>query len=389
MARAKPTCLIVSSDYLDLDVALNVRAFYGCAGYRIRAEPCRSAAVDLLVVLRGDNGTSHGDFRGEIHIYDYVKEYTVDWEARYPQAARILLISLAALPSGRGGAMASARDPSTPPAACTTSTAGAAAGAVAGAAAGRAPCAAALSTPTPPGSAARLRWIEAYLPVIPALWQLPWQRKDRLPLHLSNYKRMAGDRYQSQLLEQIQAGSVAVYGSNWQLVGVATHPLSYWQANRRLARSARCFGLMWPYQRGRTLSGRMWQAPLQGCFVLSEAGTDPLGVPGVQQLPSFEPSGLPPFPDGQACRQLRQEAATFWEAHTRHLAACLGFPADLPLAGAPLRRQRWALWCNHLAFRFGRLLQAWQALVNPPLARLRRGLARGARRLGCPPRPRP
>ncbi len=362
MARAKPTCLIVSSDYLDLDVALNVRAFYGCAGYRIRAESCRSAEVDLLVVLRGDNGTSHGDFRGEIHIYDYVKEYTVDWEARYPHAARILLISLAALPSDRGGAMASARAPSTPPATSTT-------------AAG--------------GSVSRLRWIDAYLPVIPALWQLPWQRKDRRPLHLSNYKRMAGDTYQSQLLEQIQAGSVAVYGANWQLVGVATHPLSYWQANRRLARSTRCFGLMWPYQRGRTLSGRMWQAPLQGCFVLSEAGTDPLGVPGVQELPCFEPAALPPCPDGQACRQLRQEAATFWEAHTRHLAACLGFPPHLRLAGAPLRRQRWVLWRNHLAFRLGRLLQAWQALVSPPLARLRRGLARGARRLGCHPRQRP
>lgn len=347
MTRVQPSCLIVSSDYLDLDVALNVRAFYSCIGYRILSKSDRHEAVDLLVVLRGDNGTDQREFRGEVHIYDYVKEYTVDWAARYPLAARIQLVSLS--PHGAGGSAESA---------------------------------------AAAGEGLRLHWIQAYLPVIPALWQRPCLPKDERPLHLSNYKRMAGDPFQHQLLEQIQAGMVRVFGANWQLVGVSTHPLSYWQANRLLARHGRCFGLMWPYQRGRTLSGRMWQAPLQGCFVLSEAGTDLLGMPGVVQLHSFAAATLPPAPDGAACLRLRQEAAAYWEAHTRSLAASLGFDPQLHLEGAPLRRQRWALRWNHLEFLRRRWLQHGQGWLQPPLTWARRCLARGARRLGCHPRPR-
>jgi hypothetical protein len=361
MARSRhPACLIVSSDYLDLDVALNVRAFYGCAGYRILPSERRSGEADLLVVLRGDNGRSHRDFRGEVHIYDYVKEYKVDWLERFPRAASVVLISLSTPSSTVQDPSLSHQDPH--------------------------PSQPSLPNPLAPAPSSRLRWIDAYLPVIPALWQRPWSRKQQRALHLSNYKRMPGDAFQQDLLEQIQAGVVQVFGANWQRLGVSTHPLSYWQANRRLARCARCFGLMWPYQRGLTLSGRMWQAPLQGCFVLSEAGTNRLAVPGVLELPSFAPAALPPPPDLDACRQLSQEAATFWEDHTRQLAASLGFDPQLILAGGPLRRQRWSLRAHHLLFLQKRLRHRLQQGLGPPAGRLRRGLSRGLRRLGLLPR---
>lgn len=352
-SSTRPRCRIVSSDYLDLDVALNVRAFYGCAGYCILASWRRSPEADLLVVLRGDNGNADRDFPGVVHIYDYVKEYKVDWQARYPRAASLVLIRLRATRSEDDS-------PSAPGSAAPP------------------------SPPSPP--ATRLREIDAYLPVIPALWQRPWSRKREQPLHLSNYKRMPGDPFQQQLLEQIQAGAVQVHGAHWERLGVRTQPLSYWQANRLLARSARCFGLMWPYQRGLTLSGRMWQAPLQGCFVLSEPGTNRLAVPGVVELPSYAAAALPPPPDERACRQLSQEAAAFWEAHTRQLAAALGLDPQLRLAGAPLWRQRWSLRVHHLAFQLARLQRAGQQRLGPPAARLRRVLARAARRLGLHPR---
>ena len=361
MARSRqPACLIVSSDYLDLDVALNVRAFYGCAGYRILSPRRRSADADLLVVLRGDNGSAHRDFSGEVHIYDYVKEYTVNWLERFPRATSVVLISLS-IPSSDAQESPSSLQESLPPLSSSPD-----------------------SLSLQPAN--RLRGIDAYLPVIPALWQRSWSRKQQRALHLSNYKRMPGDPFQQQLLEQIQAGVVQVYGANWQRLGVATHPLSYWQANRCLARSARCFGLMWPYQRGLTLSGRMWQAPLQGCFVLSEAGTNWLEVPGVLELRSYDPSALPPPPDLLACRQLSQEAAAFWEGHTRHLAGSLGFDPQLILAGGPLRRQRWSLRAHHLLFLQERLRCHLQQSLGPPVSRLRRGVVRGIRRLGLLPR---
>jgi hypothetical protein len=353
---AKPTCLIVSSDYLDLDVYLNIRAFYAAAGYRLLRTPGATSPADLLVVLRGDNGSDHQDFPGEIHIYDYVKEYVVDWSTRYPLASLLRLITLSTSVSA--------------PASASTLTAKA------------------TPSQSQPADPSRLVGVDAYLPVLPALWCVPWRRKRPRPLHLSNFKRMKGDRYQQQLLSLIQTGAVQVYGSNWQLVDVQTHPLSYWQANRLLARSGRCFGLMWPYQRGTTLSGRMWQAPLQGCFVLSERGTDILGCPGVVELESFEATYLsrPLAPD--ACRQLSHEAAAFWEAHTRTLAAALGLDPGLPLDGPEVRRQRRLLLLAHLQFRINRLGTWWGGLLTPPLWGLRRRLARLARRLGYKPLPR-
>mgnify|MGYP006295739209 FL=1 len=89
-------CRIVSSDYIDRDVLLNVWAFYAAAGCRLQSRG--GADPDLLVVLRGDNGTAQRSFSGVVHIYDYVKEYRVDWAARYPAARSIVLINLDADP---------------------------------------------------------------------------------------------------------------------------------------------------------------------------------------------------------------------------------------------------------------------------------------------------
>ena len=336
----KPLCQIVSSDYLDKDVYLNIRCFYLAAGYRLIPASRPNPEADLLVVLRGDNGSEQRDFRGEIHIYDYVKEYLVDWQNRYPVASRLVVVSLAAS--------------SLQPAVATAGAYGKPA----------------------------ITAVDAYLPVIPALWSSAWRSKQRKPLHISNFKRMGDDAYQQDLLALIRSGAVQAFGSKWDLVGVRTHPLSYLQANRVLAAAASCFGLMWPYQRGRTLSGRMWQAPLNGCFVLTETGTDILGCPGVIERQAFDASSASLAFSDQRCRQLAIEAAAFWEAHTRGLAALLGIDPALPLAGAAIRRQRWLLLGWDLEFRRQRLWGGLLDRFDPPIMAVRRRLARLARRLG-------
>ena len=330
----KPTYRIASSDYLDRDVYLNVRCFYGNAGYRLVGDPSRS--VDLLVVLRGDQGTADRDFGGEIHLYDYVKEYQVDWLQRYPAARSIVLVSLDGDP---------------------------------------------LQRPDP-----RLRSVRAYLPVIPGLWTGRSPSRRPRPVHVSNYKRMPGDPFQEQLLDLIHAGKVEVYGNRWDRVGVRARPLSYLQANRLIAASASCFGLMWPYQRGLTLSGRMWQAPLNGCFVLSEPGTDLLGCPGVLERERFDlATASLAFPP-ERCNALARQAAAFWGGHTRSLAAALGFTAPFDLAGPRVRRLRWLLVLWDLEFHRERLQAAVGTWLAPPMARLRRAVARLARALHLHPR---
>jgi len=346
----RPICRIVSSEYLDKDVYLNIRAFYRAAGYRLipptpRFDGASVRQADLLVVLRGDNGSDLQDFRGPIHVYDYVKEYVVDWARRYPAAAHITVVALAA-----------------------------------------SSCHPAVESHCSSDDSPRVSRVDAYLPVIPALWMRPWPGKGQQPVHISNFKRMGDDAYQNDLLALIRAGVVRAFGANWQLAGVKAHPLSYRQANRLMAASACCFGLMWPYQRGRTLSGRMWQAPLNGCFVLSEKGTDILGCPGVLERETFHADAatlvLPP----QACRELVLEASAFWESHSRSLAAALGLNPGLSLTSADLRPERALLTLWDLEFRWNRLLVRLGAVVMPPLQGIRRGLARLARRCGLHPR---
>jgi len=143
----RPICRVVSSEYLDKDVYLNIRAFYRAAGFRLIPPTARLNGVtahqaDLLVVLRGDNGSDLQDFSGPIHVYDYVKEYVVDWARRYPAASQITVVALAASSSHSVGDSESASDSS------------------------------------------RLSWVDAYLPVIPALWTLPWSGKHQQPVHI-------------------------------------------------------------------------------------------------------------------------------------------------------------------------------------------------------------
>ncbi len=329
----KPSCRIVSSDYLDRDVYLNIRGFYEAAGFQLLEA---SGDPDLLVVLRGDNGTADQGFTGPIHLYDYVREYQVDWARRYPLASSIGVISLAEPPQA----------------------------------------------PTDP----RLLHVRAYLPVIPELWTCPSPTRRGGPVHVSNYKRMPGDPFQEQLLALIRSGRVKVHGGRWDLVGVRARPLSYRQANRLIAASASCFGLMWPYQRGTTLSGRMWQAPLNGCFVVSEPGTDLLGCPGVIERPQFDAATASlPFPP-ERCAALAQEAATFWRRHTAAIASALDLNLQLEPGGASIRRLRRQLLVWDLEFRLQQLQEQLAAWLSPPLVALRRLLTRLARALGVHPR---
>ena len=120
-----------------------------------------------------------------------------------------------------------------------------------------------------------LQLVRGYLPIIPELWQeKPFRKLRGRPLHISNYKPINNDAYQLDLVRLAQNHLIRVFGNKWDQADIPAHGVSYWQANRIIAKAFSCYGLMYPYQRGTTLSGRMWQAPLNGCFVITEVGTN-------------------------------------------------------------------------------------------------------------------
>lgn len=288
----------MSYDYMDLDVYWNVKLFYLSAGFQV-ATNASPSDHELLVLLRGDPGDQLKTYRGIVHVYDYVKELTIDWRTRIPRAAQIVVVSLSR-----------------------------------------------------PAGSESIGFVHGYLPIIPELWQEdPFRKRPQRPYHISNFKPMREDPYQRDLVRLGRHGLIQLYGNRWDQVDIRAHGVSYWEANRMLASAYSCYGLMYPYQRGTTLSGRMWQAPLLGCFVISERGTNPFGCPGVIEVDRFSPDTLLLADSIRDCWTLRQQATAHWREATIAIARGLGFQGPLRVC----RRSWWAvrgeMRAHHRRFR--------------------------------------
>jgi hypothetical protein len=324
----RKNCCVMSYDYLDLDVWLNIRCFYRSAGYRVTTNRTRENA-DLLVILRGHPCEYARRHQGPVHVYDYVKELKIDWREALPAASEITVISIG-----------------------------------------------------PPSCLEGVNWVCGYLPVVPPLWQIRFAAKSALPVHISNFKPMGEDHYQKELLELVCAGMVRVFGGRWERVGVRARSLSHWQANRMLAASSQCYGLMYPYQRGRTLSGRMWQAPINGCFVISEAGTNILACPGIFEVEHFDGTPQRPSISPDACLALSYKARAFWTGATAALAHDLNLVINKEPGGSALVLQRLPLITAHLGFLQDQVTAVLVSLLLTPYRRTRRRLGKAARHWG-------
>lgn len=270
--KPRKTCSVLSFDYLDYDVYLNIIAFYRGAGFHVTRNFDGSSS-DLVVVLRGWPPQVYDQYTGALHVYDYVKELSIDYLTFFPQASHLFYISI------------------TPNASLDFS------------------------------SGSKYTYINGYLPVIPEIWTSSSVKKTHTqPLHIANYKPMPEDTYQEQLISLSKQKKLMIYGRKWHMVGITSSSLSYWAANRLLAGASHCYGLMYPYQRGQSLSGRMWQAPINGCVVLSELGTNIFDCPGVVETDNFSlPAPELPLPSFVSSR-----AISFWKKKSDLLAQDLG-----------------------------------------------------------------
>jgi hypothetical protein len=306
-------CNILSYDYLDMDVYWNIKLFYLSAGFDVETN-ATPADHEVLVLLRGNPGDHLMAYRGSVHVYDYVKELTINWRAMIPLAREIIVVSLSRPAYEEGVAL-----------------------------------------------------VAAYLPIIPELWQHePFRKRPQRPFHISNFKPIHDDPYQRDLIELGRHELIQIHGNKWDQVDIRAHGLSYWQANKMLAWAYSCYGLMYPYQRGTTLSGRMWQAPLLGCFVISEKGTNPFGCPGVIEVDRFSPETLLLVDSIKDCWDLRRRATRHWRAVTLTIARGLGWDGGVGLCRVSLARVRREMWRHHLHFTLRRQRSALAGRLSPP-----------------------
>lgn len=298
-------CSILSFDYLDYDVYINTRVFYRLSGFIVKLSVLHPDA-SLLVVLRGKPTRVFSDFDGVVHYYDYVREYDLDMREFFPNASIIYTIGLHESSSIRSFD----------------------------------------------------HFVYAYLPVFPSIWQNRYPVSNRLhqPVHLSNYKPIPHDSYQHQLLYLIRSQRIIVYGGKWHSQNIRSSQISYLSANHVLSKASYCFGLMYPYQRGTSLSGRMWQAPIHGCFVISETGTNIYNVPGVIEADNF----LQPFSFSIECAlHLRKSASDFWLTQTSNLASSLNLKLDLSQLPREALVSRFLLMSQHLFFIWDKRILAY------------------------------
>jgi hypothetical protein len=300
MLRAtQPQCNVLSFDYLDFDVYLNIQAFYRLAGYKVVRHADLSSS-DLVVILRGQPTSIYSEYTGAIHVYDYVKEFSIDYSSYFPLASLIYSISIDSYPSNLDS------------------------------------------------GSRRLVRVSGFLPVIPEIWARPDLRKSiSKPLHIGNFKPIPEDSYQKQLIYLSRLDEIKVFGSKWDKVGISTRSLSYKSANRLLAKAQHCFGLMYPYQRGRSLSGRMWQAPINGCYVISEPGTNIFNCPGVIEAHDYVDI-LHRLPGDSS--SVSAESVIFWTKQTHKLARDLQLSLRLFSLKNEVQRARYLLFKQHLEF---------------------------------------
>jgi hypothetical protein len=293
---ATTSCVFLSFDYLDYDVFLNARVFYRLAGYYIH-DSISLASCDLLVVFRGIPSRVYTEYSGPVHFYDYVLEHQIDLAYFFPNASSLTIISIQHtvddFPFGRV--------------------------------------------------------IYGYLPVIPSVWQfsLPFTKRSPIPVHVSNYKPLQGDQFQQQLISQIKSSRIRVYGAKWNSIQIRARPLSYLEANLKLANAYFCYGLMYPYQRGKSLSGRMWQAPIQGCTVISEENTNIFLCPGVVEVSNFSDISHLSI---ERPHDLAMRAASFWLGKTNELAKDLNLTLNWNLLPKEVAFARILILFQHVEF---------------------------------------
>lgn len=138
-------------------------------------------------------------------------------------------------------------------------------------------------------------------------------------VHIGNHKPYYSDGvdvYASQFLRMLQNGGVHVWGAGWDGLIEA----DFWHGRSSIGRvsdiyasSRIALGMMYPHQRGVSLSGRFWHAPLNGCQLISEPSIFAGAVPGVVRNDYAQNSAEGFFPGTVNRYQLANEAAAYWE----------------------------------------------------------------------------
>lgn len=233
------TCLIYGHNGLDLDVAFNLLAFYKKIGYKTFFSK-KLYPTNLLVVLRATDApfdTRNIEY-SQIHVYDYGGwDYdrfvnSVNHEKTFifttSEIKRQRLIDLLGFPKDH--------------------------------------------------------LFIAFPPVEIAFWLAKSQRREYDFVHVGNFKKINDvDAVRQNFLRCIPKLKADIWGLGWNLSDKQKYhgKAGLFEVANIYAKAKYALGLMYPFQREVTFSGRFWHAPLNGCYLFSEKGLYTSQIPGV------------------------------------------------------------------------------------------------------------
>jgi hypothetical protein len=279
---ARLRCVVVGLDGFDPDVLVNLQAFYSACGFEVSVSR-EVLDADLIVVQRGafNPGLVFQARAAVCHLYDYVYNGVSDLHVAFPRVAQVVVIT----PSGQASGTLSP------------------------------PCV-----------------VRGFHPVVPALWALrdTGNKRPYRWVHIGHRKDYPSDPWQREIQDLALHGPCHFWGRGWQALpgassSAATHlhgPASLHETQGIYRRAQRALGAMHAFQRGHTISGRMWQAPLNGCEMLTEAMLPNVHLPGVRVIGSLS-EALDDRTSQPKPSKLVEAATAFWDAATRDLAKSL------------------------------------------------------------------
>jgi hypothetical protein len=232
------SCLIYGHNGLDLDIAFNLRSFYRQLGFKVFFSD-KLLDADLLVIVRAiDSPIDISSFGFlQVHVFDYggwnfdAFVRTINHKITYifctSEMKRKRLIDFLYFPQSQV--------------------------------------------------------FIALPPVDVKLWSKSIQKVKNNFVHIGNYKpNIDGDLIKVRFNEILSRFNIHIWGLGWQLDNRLYHgKVSLFDVSTIYSSSKYALGLMYPFQREVTFSGRFWHAPLNGCSLLSEPGLYTSFIPGV------------------------------------------------------------------------------------------------------------
>ena len=232
------TCLIYGQNGLDLDVTFNLKTFYSKLGFKVFFSD-KLYNTNLLVVVRAvDQPLSLSKYTYSlIHVFDYVGwnydsfiksiDHSITFVFCSSEKNRRRLINNLHFPENHV--------------------------------------------------------FIAFPPVDVNLWVKKINNIKYEFIHIGNFKKIeTNDEYQKHFAEALKFFNAHIWGKGWKFNNRNIHgKINLFSVSSVYSKSKHAFGLMYPFQRECTFSGRFWHAPLNGCLVFSEPGIYTKSIPGI------------------------------------------------------------------------------------------------------------